>query len=118
VSLAARFGGGQTYRRGGECGLPAHYSELQALCDALGHAAQLEMADAIQHEDEIARERAYGKWLGVRGILRAIEARTDEWTALELQMLDRIDWDQERFRFPGLEAFDVPLGEPGDQQAV
>jgi hypothetical protein len=112
--LAERFGGGP-YERGPLCGLPAHYAELQALCDALGHAAQQEMAMAIEQGDEVARERAYGKWLGVRGILRAVEARTDEWTPLEWQMLERIDWAQERFRFPGLEAFDVPLSEPGGQ---
>jgi hypothetical protein len=93
--------------------LPAHYGELQALCDALGHAAQQEMAEAIDRGDEIARERAYGKWLGLRGILRAIEARSDEWTALEWQMLERIDWEHDQFRFPGLDAFDVALTEPG-----
>ena len=111
--LAARFGSGQAFSRGPACGLPAHYSELQALCDALGHAAQQEMAHAIEVSDEVARERAYGKWLGVRGILRAIEARADEWTPIKWQMLERIDWAEERFRFPGLEAFDVPLTEPG-----
>ena len=56
---------------------------------------------------------AYGKWLGVRGILRAIEARTDEWTPTEWAMLERIDWPHERFTFPGAEAFDVELTEPG-----
>jgi hypothetical protein len=108
-----RFGSRQAFSRGPACGLPAHYTELQALCDALGHAAQQEMAQAIELGDTLGRERAYGKWLGVRGILRAIEARTDEWTLLEWQMLERIDWEHERFRFPGLEAFDVPLTEPG-----
>ncbi len=68
---------------------------------------------AIEGGDEVARERAYGKWLGLRGILRAIEARPDEWTATEQQMLERIDWEAERFRFPGIEAFDVELSEPG-----
>ena len=53
------------------CSLPTHYPELQALCDALGHAAQLEMAEAIERGDDVSRERAYGKWLGARGILRA-----------------------------------------------
>ena len=106
------FGNGP-YARAPECALPAHYLELQAICDALGHAAQQEMAEAIERGDGVARERAYGKWLGVRGILRAIEARPDEWTPLEAQMLERIDWDQPRFRFPGLEAFDVALTEPG-----
>src|SRR5919204_6266250 len=62
-------------QRSPDCSLPAHYAELQALCDALGHAAQQEMAEAIAGDDPIARERAYGKWLGVRGILRAVEAR-------------------------------------------
>jgi hypothetical protein len=112
-SLGDKFGGGP-YTRGTDCALPAHYSELQALCDALGHAAQQEMANAIALGDEIGRERAYGKWLGVRGILRAIEARSDEWAALEWEMLERIDWDAEQFRFPGLEAFDVALTEPGE----
>jgi len=28
-------------------------------------------------------------------------------------MLERIDWEREQFRFPGIEAFDVPLTEPG-----
>ena len=110
--MLSRFSGGP-YARGESCALPAHYGELQALCDALGHAAQLEMAEAIEHGDEVARERAYGKWLGVRGILRAVEARPDEWTAREWQMLERIDWQLEQFRFPGIDAFDVELTEPG-----
>jgi len=106
------FGGGP-YTRGPDCALPAHYAELQALCDALSHAAQLEMADAVQRADELGRERAYGKWLGARGILRAIEGRTDEWTSTEQQMLECIDWSRPQFRFPGLEGFDVALTEPG-----
>ncbi|HET6317897.1 MAG TPA: hypothetical protein VFG86_15695 [Chloroflexota bacterium] len=110
--LGDRFGHGP-YQRAADCALPAHYAELQALCDALGHAAQLEMADAIERCDDVGRERAYGKWLGLRGILRAIEARPDEWTPTEWQMLERIDWEREQFRFPGIEAFDVPLTEPG-----
>ena len=113
AGLIHKFGGGP-YVRGPACGLPAHYAELQALCDALGHAAQQEMATAIQRGDDVGRERAYGKWLGVRGILRAIEARSDEWTAQEWQMLERIDWEREQFRFPGIDAFDVALTEPGD----
>ena len=111
--LGDKFGGGD-FQLGPACGLPAHYLELQALCDALGHAAQQEMADAIQRGDDPGRERAYGKWLGVRGILRAVEARGDEWTALEAAMLERIDWSRNQFRFPGIEAFeDVALTEPG-----
>jgi hypothetical protein len=106
------FSGGP-YTRGETCALPAHYTELQALCDALGHAAQTEMAAAIQRGDDQARELAYGKWLGVRGILRAIEARADEWTRCEQEMLARIDWRTEQFRFPGVEAFDVERTEPG-----
>jgi hypothetical protein len=94
--------------------LGPHYAELQALCDALGHAAQQEMAEAIERGDAAARERAYGKWLGLRGILRAVEARIDEWTPAELQMLERIDWSTNRFRFPGIEAFDVETTEPGE----
>ena len=82
MSLLGKFGPG-LYTHGPACALPAHYSELQALCDALGHAAQLEMSEAIEREDDVARERAYGKWLGVRGILRAVEARPDEWTTDE-----------------------------------
>lgn len=96
-----------------EHGLASHYPALQALCDALGHAAQLEMAEAIERGDVVARERAYGKWLGVRGILRAVEGRMDEWTSTELQMLERIDWSRPQFRFPGLEVFEVLLTEPG-----
>ena len=107
-----RFAGGPFARRVG-CALPAHYAELQALCDALGYAAQTEMAEAIQRGDTPARELAYGKWLGVRGILRAIEARSDEWTPREKEMLARIRWPTEQFRFPGIEAFDVELTEPG-----
>jgi hypothetical protein len=110
--VTERFGRGP-YQRSPGCALPAHYAELQALCDALGHAAQQEMGDAIKRGDNVARERAYGKWLGLRGILRAIEARPDEWTPTEWQMLERIDWEHEQFRFPGIEAFDVPLTEPG-----
>src|ERR1700737_4337214 len=112
MSLLGKFGPGP-YARGPACALPAHYSELQALCDALGHAAQLEMAEAITRGDDIARERAYGKWLGVRGILRAIEARHDEWTPDEWRMLERIDWEREQFRFPGIDAFDVAVRGPG-----
>ena len=104
--------------RGAECGLPAHYRELQALCDALGHAAQREMADAIEAGDAMARERAYGKWLGARGLLRAVEARLDEWTPTERAMLDRIDWSLEQFRFPGIERFDVEVGEPGSSASA
>jgi hypothetical protein len=111
--LADKFGGGP-YHRGADCALPAHYPELQALCDALSHAAQQEMAAAIEAGDVVARERAYGKWLGLRGILRAVEARPDEWTPDEWQMLERIDWQRERFRFPGLEAFEVSVTEPGE----
>jgi hypothetical protein len=110
--LVEHFGRGDDVR-GERCGLPAHYAELQALCDALGHAAQQEMAEAIERGDEVARERAYGKWLGLRGILRAVEARTDEWTPAEWQMLERIDWSAELFRFPGIEAFEVETTEPG-----
>jgi hypothetical protein len=114
--LERKFGGGPHARSPG-CALPAHYLELQALCDALGHAAQLEMADAIERADALGRELAYGKWLGLRGILRAIEVRSDEWTATEQKMLERIDWDLERFAFPGCEAFDVPIGAPGQNEA-
>ena len=55
------------YERSAECTLPGHYPELQALCDALGHAAQREIAEAIDRGHAQGRERAYGKWLGVRG---------------------------------------------------
>jgi hypothetical protein len=110
--LQDKFGGGP-HARGPACVLSAHYAELQALCDALGHAAQLEMAQAIDAADALARERAYGKWLGLRGILRAIEARPDEWTPAEWHMLERIDWDRERFVFPGSELFDVVAVAPG-----
>ncbi len=113
MGLLEKFGAGG-YELGAACGLPAHYLELQALCDALGHAAQQEMTEAIQAADDLARERAYGKWLGVRGILRAIEARTDEWTPAEAQMLERIDWTRNQFRFPGLESFEAASpSEPG-----
>ena len=111
------FAGGP-YTRGETCALPAHYPELQAVCDALGHAAQTEMAEAIERGDNQARELAYGKWLGIRGILRAVEARTDEWTPREQEMLERINWTSEQFRFPGLEAFDVELTEPGADLGV
>ena len=112
MGFAEKFGG--PFERGERCGLPAHYSELQALCDALGHAAQLEMAEAIERGDDVGRERAYGKWLGARGILRAVEARMDEWTSTEAAMLARIDWTRDQFRFPGIEAFeDIALTEPG-----
>jgi hypothetical protein len=113
--LERKFGGGP-YARGPGCALPAHYAEVQSLCDALGHAAQQEMADAIERGDPVGRERAYGKWLGLRGILRAIEARLDEWTPAEWQMLERIDWSIERFDFPGIEAFRVPAAAPGESK--
>jgi hypothetical protein len=111
--LSDKFGRGGA-QRSPECVLQAHYAELQALCDALGHAAQQEMTEAIDRHDEVGRERAYGKWLGVRGILRAVEARSDEWTPVEWQMLERIDWERDQFRFPGIDAFDVALSEPGE----
>ena len=104
---------GQNHVRGEGCKLPAHYTELQAVCDALGYAAQCEMAQAIESGDGFARERAYGKWLALRGVLRALEARLDEWTAAERAMLERIDWSREQFRFPGIEGFESPVSEPG-----
>lgn len=104
---------GHGYLRGEGCLLPAHYRELQAIVDALSHAAQLEMVDAIRGGDECGRERAYGKWLAFRGLLRAVEARGDEWTPAERAMLERIDWRTEQFRFPGIEAFNGPTVEPG-----
>ena len=106
---------GQGFVRGDGCLLPAHYLEVQALCDALGYAAQREMARAIERGDPLARERAYGKWLALRGMLRAIEARQDEWTPEEKAMLALIDWTRPQFRFPGIEAFDLPLSEPGGE---
>jgi hypothetical protein len=105
---------GQGYVRGEGCLLPAHYGELQALCDALGYAAQQEMAEAVERGDEVGRERAYGKWLGLRGILRAIEGRIDEWTPGERAMLGLIDWSKPQFRFPGIEAFDGADSQPGN----
>src|SRR5689334_8874612 len=102
TALSDAFGGSRQFVLGPDCGLPAHYLELQAVCDALAHAAQQEMADAIERDDALGRERAYGKWLGIRGMLRAVEARTDEWTPLEWQMLERIDWRRAQFRFPGI----------------
>lgn len=99
--------------RNGGCALPRHYAELQALCDALGYAAQQEMAEAIERDDALARERAYGKWLALRGILRAVEIRVDEWLPAELTQLARIDWSRPQFRFPGIEEFDVVTTEPG-----
>ncbi|HLG72318.1 MAG TPA: hypothetical protein VK009_18015 [Chloroflexota bacterium] len=104
---------GHGYVRGDGCQLPAHYAEMQALCDALSFAAQLEMTEAIRREDALGRERAYGKWLALRGVLRALEGRVDEWTSVEKDMLALIDWDREQFRFPGIAAFDVELTEPG-----
>ncbi|MGI9148425.1 MAG: hypothetical protein ACR2IK_18060 [Chloroflexota bacterium] len=76
------------------------------------------MAEAIARDDPEARELAYGKWLGIRGILRAIEARSDEWTPREQEMLARISWPAEQFRFPGIEAFNVELTEPGTRNEV
>jgi hypothetical protein len=111
LPLACYAGGG--FARGQGCLLPAHYGELQAICDALGHAAQAEMAAAIERGDALGRELAYGKWLGVRGLLRAVEARLDEWTPAELELLGRIDWAREQLRFAGIEAFDVSPTEPG-----
>jgi hypothetical protein len=105
---------GQGYVRGEGCLLPAHYPELQALCDALGYAAQQEMAEAVECGDEVGRERAYGKWLGLRGILRAIEGRIDEWTPGERTMLGLIDWSKPQFRFPGIEAFDGADSQPSN----
>jgi hypothetical protein len=107
---------GHGYVRAAECSLPAHYREIQALCDALGYAAQQEMSEAIERGDALVRERAYGKWLALRGILRAVEVRQDEWSALELSMLERIDWSRETFKFPGIEQFEDPDG-PADQQS-
>src|SRR5215213_10750695 len=99
-ALGRYEGGG--FVRGPDCALPAHYLELQALVDALGYAAQREMAEAVERGDGLARERAFGKWLGLRGLMRAIEARMDEWSPTERTMLERIDWSREQFRFPGI----------------
>ncbi len=104
---------GHGFVRAENCRLPAHYPEIQAICDALGYAAQQEMAAAIESGDEIGRAHAYGKWLALRGILRAIEGRLDEWLPEELDMLRRIDWSRPQFRFPGIEEFDVPPSAPG-----
>jgi hypothetical protein len=112
MSALARYQGGG-FVRGESCALPAHYLELQAICDALGFAAQQEMAVAVEVADELGRERAFGKWLALRGIMRAVEGRLDEWSAAERQMLERIDWTREQFRFPGIESFEVPTVEPG-----
>ncbi|HEX6512296.1 MAG TPA: hypothetical protein VF157_08360 [Chloroflexota bacterium] len=57
------------------------------------------LPQALQLEEDAARH--------------AIEGRTDEWTQVERDMLERIDWQREQFRFPGIEAFDVPPSEPG-----
>jgi hypothetical protein len=97
------------------CTLVSHYSEIQAICDALGQAAQMEMAAAIECNDELKREHAYGKWLAYRGILRVVEGRTDEWNGIEAAMLDRIDRSSWKFRFPGIERFDVTVVEPGEE---
>lgn len=104
---------GTGYVRGPECRLPAHYLEIQAICDALGYAAHMELAEAIAADDDLGRERANGKWLALRGILRAVEARLDEWTPAEWAMLARIDWSRPQFRFPGIESYEVPTTEPG-----
>ena len=48
------------------------------MCDDLSLAARIEMTDALKRDHEPARERAYDKWLALRGILRAVEGRTDE----------------------------------------
>jgi hypothetical protein len=43
-----------------------------------------------------------------------VEERRDEWTPIELGMLERIDSERHQFRFPGIEAFEaVELTEPG-----
>lgn len=113
--MLERYRGGG-FVRGEGCALPAHYLELQAICDALSFAAQQEMAEAVERQDALARECAYGKWLAYRGILRVVEAREDEWTPAERAMLERIDWDHERFLFPGREAFDVAPARLGEAE--
>lgn len=86
--------------RGEGCPLEAHYTQLQAIIDALGHAAQLHMSDAIEAEDiwrwlaerargysnpirsdclaaavECAsiREQHYGAWIALGKVLRVVE---------------------------------------------
>jgi hypothetical protein len=91
----------QNYRdeghdRGSCTGLAAHYKQIQAIVDALSHAAQMEQASALADAGEawapafgdgkpapavrawaIAANRAErygGAWLALRGILRVIES--------------------------------------------
>jgi hypothetical protein len=67
--------------------------------------------------DQHIRGGPYARGPDVRGILRAVEARPDEWMPEEWQMLERIDWEREQFRFPGIDAFDVSVREPGQAHA-
>lgn len=90
-----------------------HDSEYLAQASVAAVAAQQEMAAAIERQDALGRERAIGTWLALRGIMRAVEGRLDEWSVPERAMLERIDWRREQFRFPGIDAFAGPTVEPG-----
>lgn len=96
---------GEGHQRAPECTLEAHFRQIQAITDALMFAAQLEMTQAIEAGDDAARERAYGKWIGVKGVSRAAEMATYDFTPTELEMWKLIDWENETFNFPGKEAF-------------
>jgi hypothetical protein len=115
------------------CHMRAHYDQIQALCDALGFAAQEQQGAEVQkveqhqrragklladfdqrdaytaaraaHEAEKRAEYQYGLFQGYRGLLRALEGNTGELTPREQELMQRIDWDAERphFRVPGFD---------------
>lgn len=115
------------------CTLQAHYIQVQAMCDALGFAAQQAQArelelqqsaqiaagdgsatgdseaivDYLRLADKHGRkaEYWYGVFQGLRGLLRAIEGNIFELEQLERDMLGRVRWDLDppRFMIPGFE---------------
>lgn len=124
---------GEGYVRMPGCDMRAHYAQLQAMCDALGYAAQklqsesaerterayrqagmrlarLQQRDAYAAADEAISHRLkanywYGVFQGLRGLLRALEGNTGELHEYEKEMLLRINWDADppHFTVPGFE---------------
>lgn len=114
------------------CTMQAHYAQIQAMCDAMGFAAQRQQAGFIEKYTNIMAAAADGTWAklgftdskqclvaavradqlshywygvfqGYRGLLRALEGNVGELHAVEREMLDRIDWDTPHFVVPGFE---------------
>lgn len=102
------------------CTLKAHYAQVQAVCDALGFAAQQLQAHGVEVGNDSMINYWYGVFQGYRGLLRALEGNTGELEQVEQDMLARIDWDAEvpHFVVPGFEHVSLQDQHlPGEGQA-